>query len=204
MVFITTFPCPEAHMEPMQSLIGTRRKQVSLWPALDGQGLSDAFDSWSDAAVGQLRLPADQTLPPARRLVVLVSSRMVDQAGLAARVLGLASPRELSILFLALAGETHEPLRVRRELATLAALTQDGRLHIETQVSLEGNWLRAVGPVWLPGDLVVCHAEEPWDGGRASLATALLGTLDSTQNNKSKCEIALFSSILCILNACFE
>jgi hypothetical protein len=28
--------------------------------------------------------------------------------------------------------------------------------------------------------------------------------IDSTQNNKSKCEIALFSSILCILNACFE
>jgi hypothetical protein len=132
-------------------------------------------------AIGRLLIPADQPLPPAQRLVVLVPNTDVDEVELAHRIWSLASPRGLDVLFLSLIGEAQAELQARRRLATLAAVTRDDWTRIETRFEMSRNWLEAVEHVWQRGDLIVCHAEQmipKWGLGRQALAPAIVSCLN--------------------------
>jgi hypothetical protein len=132
--------------------------------------------------VGALLFPADAPLPPARRLIVLVPEADVDEAELASRIWSLAAPRWLEVLFLGMYRGPESELRARRQLALLAAITRDERTRVDTRLEPGGDWPRAVRRIWQPGDLVVCHAEQAlsgWDGGRKSLAQALMSALNT-------------------------
>jgi hypothetical protein len=134
------------------------------------------------SATGALLIPADQPLPPAHRLVVLVPNVDVDESELAARIWSLASPRGLEVLFLSIFRSPETELRARRRLTLLAAITRDDWAHIETRLDLEGDWMRAVRHIWEPGDLVVCHAEQVltgWGLRRRSLAKTIGSALNT-------------------------
>jgi len=118
------------------------------------------------AASGMTEEPA----PPrvACRLLALVPDLDFDEVDLAQRVWSLADPRGLPVLYLGLATQPDRELLVRRRLATLAALTRDNRIHVDTRCQRAHGWAEAIADAARPGDLIVCPPEQaivpPWNG----------------------------------------
>ena len=107
----------------------------------------------------------------AQRLLVLVPDLDIDEADLAQRVWSLAEPRGLPVLYLGLATQPHRELPARRRLATLAAITRDQRIRVDTLCQLIPGWGPAIAAAARPGDLIVCPPEyatvPPWDSPRS-------------------------------------
>ena len=128
-----------------------------------------AARSSSDAAAESLSIgkpaviPDGEPLPWARRLVVLVPVMEVDEARLAQRIWMLASANRSDVLYVTLVREPDDESRARRRLATLAALTRDEWISVETRVQPARSWPRMVRPIVQRGDLLVCHAEQTVD-----------------------------------------
>jgi len=140
-----------------------------------------SMTSAAPSAVARLLIPADEPLPAARRLVVLIPDQDTDETELARRIWALASPRGLAVLFLSLSGDPETEYRVRRRLATLAAITRDDWVSVETHLAFTSDWVRAVLTHHRPGDLVVCPAEQNVRrlGMRQPLSQALISALDA-------------------------
>lgn len=170
------------------------REQTRLSASLDARALQPktltvplprpvaAESPPTPSTAGALLIPADQPLPPARRLIVLVPNADVDEAELATRIWSLASPRWLEVLFLSVFRSPETELLARQRLTLLAAITRDDRTHVETRLELSGNWIQIVRRHWEPGDLIVCHAEQALSGGnlkRKSLAQGLVAALNT-------------------------
>ncbi len=129
-----------------------------------------------------LLIPEDQPLPPARRLLVLISDVNTDEAELAQRIWSLASPRGLEVLYLGLCRDSYQEPRARRRLASLAAMTRDDWARVETRLALGGDWVRAVQTAYRSGDLIVCHAEQSvsaWGFVRKPLSRVILSAFNS-------------------------
>jgi hypothetical protein len=84
----------------------------------------------------------------------------VNEADIAREIWKLAFPPGLAVLFLGLCPNVNEEPRVRRRLATVAALTRDIRVPVEIQLEFGRNWIRKLRGVLEAGDIVVCHAEQ--------------------------------------------
>jgi hypothetical protein len=95
------------------------------------------------------------------RLIVLIPNRGVDYNGVARRIWSLASPCQISVLYLCLANEggTDED-DARFHLATLASMTRGDGINVETRIEPDGSWVRAIHRVWQQGDAVICLAEQ--------------------------------------------
>ncbi len=104
--------------------------------------------------------PLAQLLGAASRLVVLIPDADADETELSQHIWFMVGRRELSVLLLGLSQDAHHAPRARRRLATLAALTRDAAVSVETKLMIGSDWLQAVRLVHRPGDLVVCHAEQ--------------------------------------------
>lgn len=131
--------------------------------------------------LAQLLIPADQPLPPARRLVVLIPDQDTDEMELARRIWALTSPRQLAVLYLGLASDPLLEARARRRLTTLAALTRGEGVTVQTHLAIGSSWERAVTAIWRSGDLMICHAEQFEVNGlwRRPLAQKLVATLQA-------------------------
>ena len=119
--------------------------------------------------VMSLLVPEGVSLPPARRLVVLVPDLDLDEAALARRVWNLAAPNKLAVLYLGLSRSNSEEPHARRQLATLAALTRDDWVTVSTALVAETEWIDALRRVLRGDDLIVCHREQTavgWRGAR--------------------------------------
>ncbi len=128
-----------------------------------------AFRKQPAAGGGLLLVPEGVSLPPARRLVVLVPDADLDETALARRIWNLAAPSKLAVLYLGLSPAASEEWHARRRLATLAALTRDEGVQVITALAAETDWLGALRPRQRNGDLIVCHAEQmapSWRGAR--------------------------------------
>ncbi len=145
---------------------------------LAGQAASPSATALVQAPPVAVSAAAAEIVPAARRLVVLVPGLSADDASLAQQIWALASPRQLAVLYLGLCADSaHEP-GLRRRLTTLAALTRDAWVSVETRLDLGTNWIRSVKGVWQAGDIVVCHAEQRTGFWRRPLSRALVSTLD--------------------------
>jgi len=113
------------------------------------------------AHTGQTLLPAvSDFAPTVRRLVILIPHADTDETKLSQRLWSMAARHELPVLLLGLSHEaSHEP-HLRRRLATLAALTRDAKVQVETKVVIGRDWIQAVRSVHRLSDRVVCHAEQ--------------------------------------------
>lgn len=103
-----------------------------------------------------------QPYPPIiRRFIVLVPPALVNVTALLRTVWALASPDATSILFLGLAGRyAPDEDETRLCLATLASLTRDDQVDVQTYIARETDWLNALRRVWRAGDVVICQAEQ--------------------------------------------
>lgn len=125
-----------------------------------------------------------------RRLVVLIPDVETNEPELARCIWQMASSRELSILLLGLVDDVRREPRARRRLATLASLTSDIRVHVETRLEAGQGWWLAIQAVLAKGDLIVCHAEQQVTRlglGREPLSRWLINKL-----NQPVCELTGF------------
>jgi hypothetical protein len=100
------------------------------------------------------------SLPSARRLIVLVPDCPVDEVALGRRIWDLALLDRSDVLFLSAVKNEDAELRALHRIARLASVTQDPRIHVRTQLQFGRSWRQAVAQVYLPGDLLVCLADQ--------------------------------------------
>jgi hypothetical protein len=124
-------------------------------------------------AIHTIVLEEGTGLRPARRLVVLVPAVDVDEVELARRIWEIAAPPGLAVLYLGLCASTAEEPAMQRRLITLASLTRDVRLPLETRIEFGRDWLRRIKPIHRPGDVIICHAEQHTGLGHRPLSRAL-------------------------------
>lgn len=97
---------------------------------------------------------------PARRLIVLVPDLEWDYIPAIHRIWELANAQHARVLLISLCKDPRQELSLRRALATMCAMTQDGRVPVETNVEIGMNWVNVVKRNYRTGDMVVCFAEQ--------------------------------------------
>ncbi len=100
------------------------------------------------------------TFSATRRLIVLMPDVNFNVAHLARRVVEITCLEDITIVFIANAAEKKDEYRVRRRLATLAALMRDECARVETHFTLDQNWARVLNILYQRGDVIVCQAEQ--------------------------------------------
>lgn len=94
------------------------------------------------------------------RLVILVPARGTNMSALARRVWALAEPCSIPVLYVGLAGhETAAEGNLRLRMITLASMTRDEKVQVESHFEPGNNWIQAIHKVWKPGDVIICLAE---------------------------------------------
>ena len=114
--------------------------------------------------------PVEKARSHPKRLIVLVPQPEVDEAVLARRVWTLALSGRSEVLYVALVRDADDEARARRSLALLTSMTRDDRLRVTSQAVFQSQWLKALRPLYQPGDTIVCLAEQTVKRlGRATL-----------------------------------
>ncbi len=103
--------------------------------------------------------PAEE-VATARRLLVLIPDADVDLALVASRAWEIASASGAQVRFLGLCSDAAREASLRRRLATLSALVNDGGVSADTEIIQGSDWVKAVRSRWQAGDRVVCLAEQ--------------------------------------------
>ena len=94
------------------------------------------------------------------RLIVLLPDLEWDYIPAIHRIWELANAQRTHVLLLSLCKDPRQELSLRRALATLSAMTQDGRIPVETKVEIGMNWINAVKRNYQTSDMVVFFAEQ--------------------------------------------
>ena len=76
------------------------------------------------------------------------------------RIAGLAFPKNLTVLFLAVTESDRQEPAAHLRLVNLSSLLKAFSVDSETKLVSGGNWIEAVSEVWRAGDQIVCHAEQ--------------------------------------------
>lgn len=117
-------------------------------------------------------------LRPARRLIVLVPAD-ADSAAATRRVWELANALECHILFLSLCTDAAQEASLRRQLITMSAMVQNGKVCTEVCVEAGSNWVNAVKSDLQDGDMIVCFAEQRAGLLQRPLSQILRANLDT-------------------------
>jgi len=97
---------------------------------------------------------------PGSRLIVLVPAGGSAYIVETRRLWELANVSGMSIQFLGLCRHANQAPSLRRELITLSALIQFGRVTTEVIIEFGTNWLDAVKHNYKAGDVIVCFSEQ--------------------------------------------
>jgi hypothetical protein len=116
-------------------------------------------------------------LQPARRLLVLVPSIEADLTTISRRVWELADAIGVQVLFLGLYSDPLREPSLRRELVTMSAMVQDGKVSTNAEVIFGKDWVDVVKMHSQPGDMVVCLAEQRIGLSRKPLSQILQSEL---------------------------
>jgi hypothetical protein len=76
------------------------------------------------------------------------------------RIAGLALPKNLTVLFLAVIESDRQEPATRLRLVNLSSSLKAFSVNCETKLVSGGNWIGAVQEVWRAGDQIVCLAEQ--------------------------------------------
>ncbi|MCI0549576.1 MAG: hypothetical protein L0287_01335 [Anaerolineae bacterium] len=99
-------------------------------------------------------------LGPAHRLIVLVPDADLDYAAATRRVWQLANDLGANIQFIGLYKDISHESSLRRQLVTMSAMVQDGKVTAEAKVEIGNNWVNVVKSNWQAGDVIVCFTEQ--------------------------------------------
>jgi hypothetical protein len=116
--------------------------------------------------------------PP--RLIVLVPEGEGDIVSAALKIWGLANALGRKVQFLALCKDIDYEPRLRRQLATLAAMVRDDFIMVDTKLEFGKNWLRFVKANWHEGDVIVCFSEQKQGWIRKPLNEVLASNIKTT------------------------
>jgi hypothetical protein len=97
---------------------------------------------------------------PTHRLIVLVPDADLNYAAATRRVWQLANDLSADIQFIGLYKDVLRESSLRRQLVTMTAMIQDGKIAAEAKVELGNNWVDVVKTNWQAGDVIVCFAEQ--------------------------------------------
>lgn len=97
-------------------------------------------------------------LNPAPRLIVLVLDPDMDHTPAASRIWELAKAQGARVQFLGLCRDAAEEPRLRRQLVTLSALVQDGKVSAKIRVEFGTDWLGAIKSELQAGDQIACFS----------------------------------------------
>jgi len=98
-------------------------------------------------------------LEAARRSIVLIPAN-VDYAEVTHRVWELANAFECQILLLSLCTDEAQESSLRRQLITMSAMIQDGKVCAEARVAIGSSWVEALRSDLHDDDMIVCFAEQ--------------------------------------------
>src|SRR5688572_2242300 len=94
------------------------------------------------------------------RLIVLIPDADLDHTAATRRVWQLANDLGADIQFIGLYKDVLRESSLRRQLVTMTALIQDGKVAADAKVELGNNWVNVVKANWQAGDMIVCFAEQ--------------------------------------------
>jgi len=117
-------------------------------------------------------------LQPASRLIVLVPSLEVDSTALTRRVWELANSTDAHIQFIGLYSDPAQEPGLRRELVTMSAMVNYGRVSAEADAVFGKDWVDVVKTHYQAGDMVVCFAEQRAGMSRKPLSQILQSDLN--------------------------
>ena len=118
------------------------------------------------------------SLEPVRRLIVLVPTLEADLILVTHRVWELANTTNAHVQFLGLYSDPSQEPSLRRELVTMSAMVNDGRVSAEADAVFGKNWVDVVKTRYQAGDMVVCSAEQ-----RVGLSRKPLGQILQSELN---------------------
>lgn len=96
----------------------------------------------------------------ARRFVVPVTNLEIDFTVIARRVWELANATGASIQFIGLCDDAAQELSLRRTLATMSAIVNNGNIASGSEIVLGKDWMDGVKSRVQAGDTVVCWHEQ--------------------------------------------
>src|SRR5690349_23951308 len=96
---------------------------------------------------------------PARRLVILVPDLESDYIPVIHRIWELANAQGANVQFLGLCEDARQELSLRRVLALLSNMLQDGQVSTEAKVEIGTSWVDVIKRNYQNGDTIVCFAE---------------------------------------------
>jgi hypothetical protein len=99
-------------------------------------------------------------LEPARRFIVLVPALEADLTMVSRRIWELANAAEAHVQFIGLYNDTKQEPSLRRDLVTMSAMVNLGKVSAEAEVIFGRDWVHAVRSRWREGDMVVCFEEQ--------------------------------------------
>jgi hypothetical protein len=97
---------------------------------------------------------------PARRLIVLVPDLESDYIPAIRRIWELANAQRAHVQFLGLCKDARQELSLRRVLAIMSTMVQDGKVSTEAKVEIGTSWVDIVKRNYQTGDMIVCFAEQ--------------------------------------------
>jgi len=95
------------------------------------------------------------SLEPVRRLIVLVPTLEADLILVTRRVWELANTTDAHVQFLGLYSDPSQEPSLRRELVTMSAMVNDGRVSAEADAVFGKDWVDVVKTYYQAGDMVV-------------------------------------------------
>jgi hypothetical protein len=124
-------------------------------------------------------IPSGGLPAPIHRLLVLTPWLEGDLTPMAGRVWQLAGAAGVNVLFLGMCREAAQEASLRRKLITLAAMLKDGGIRAEAEVVRASDWVEAVKPRLLEGDMLICMADQRTGLMQRPLGDLLRARLDA-------------------------
>jgi hypothetical protein len=162
----------------------TSQPQIHQEPPLPGAALEQkALTSAEQASVIEAENERQGWFPGSsgvsegiKRLVILIPDLDAEEARLSRYIWSLAAPRQIEVLLVSLVQVPGDEFHALRRLTSIAAITRDTWVKVDTQVLFGRSWVKAVKPFLGKGDLLVCPSGQTaaagW-GKRVSLETAM-------------------------------
>jgi hypothetical protein len=115
-----------------------------------------------------------------KRLVILIPDLEAEEARLSRYIWSLAAPQQMEVLLVSLVQTPGDEFQAIRRLTSMASITRDSWVKVDTLVLFGSSWARAIKPLLQKDDLLVCPRGQTatigW-GKKASLEAALSSSL---------------------------
>lgn len=112
--------------------------------------------------------------------IVLVPDAEINLAHAAKRIWEIAAAANASIQFIGLCADASREPGLRRQMVTLSALMENGKIPVQFKIEMGSNWQNVLRTEWRRGDIIVCFSGVPAGFSRKPLSQVLESATPST------------------------